>query len=112
MLFSLYKATLDDEIRRGLESSAYSEMEIEGVRCKLRRQIEERTRVTSGVLALFTAFDAMLVMTRSSVPVLIAMLVVEGLALYAAWYLQAGCLKRQFNKALRRGYPGFDHLKL
>ncbi|MFR4803069.1 MAG: hypothetical protein ACLT98_07010 [Eggerthellaceae bacterium] len=37
-------------------------------------------------------------------PVLIAMLVVEGLALYAAWYLQ-GCLKRQFN-ALRRGYPG------
>lgn len=37
MLFSLYKATLDDEIRRGLESSAYSEMEIEGVRCKLRR---------------------------------------------------------------------------
>lgn len=52
MLFSLYKATLDDEIRRGLESSAYSEMEIEGVRCKLRRQIEERTRATSGVLAL------------------------------------------------------------
>ena len=43
MLFSLYKATLDDEIRRGLESSAYSEMEIEGVRCKLRRQIEEIT---------------------------------------------------------------------
>lgn len=84
-------------------------MEIEGVRCKLRRQIEERT---SGVLALFAAFDAMLVMTKSSVPVLIAMLVVEGLALYAAWYLQAGCLKRQFNKALRRGYPGFDHLKL
>ena len=109
MLFSLYKATLDDEIRRGLESSAYSEMEIEGVRCKLRRQIEERTRATSGVLALFAAFDAM---TRSSVPVLIAMLVVEGLALYAAWYLQAGCLKRQFKKALRRGYPGFDHLKL
>lgn len=63
-------------------------------------------------LALFAAFDAMLVMTRSSVPVLIAMLVVEGLALYAAWYLQAGCLKRQFKKALRRGYPGFDHLKL
>ena len=94
MLFSLYKATLDDEIRRGLESSAYSEMEIEGVRCKLRRQIEERTRATSGVLALFAAFDAMLVMTKSSVPVLIAMLVVEGLALYAAWYLQAGCLKR------------------
>ena len=106
MLFSLYKATLDDGIRRGLESSAYSEMEIEGVRCKLRRQIEERTRATSGVLALFAAFDAMLVMTKSSVPVLIAMLVVEGLALYA------GCLKRQFNKALRRGYPGFDHLKL
>lgn len=95
-----------------MESSAYSEMEIEGVRCKLRRQIEERTRATSGVLALFAAFDAMLVMTRSSVPVLIAMLAVEGLALYAAWYLQAGCLKRQFNKALRRGYPGFDHLKL
>ena len=109
MLFSLYKATLDDEIRRGLESSAYSEMEIEGVRCKLRRQIEERTRATSGVLALFAA---MLVMTKSSVPVLIAMLVVEGLALYAAWYLQAGCLKRQFNNAMRRGYPGFDHLKL
>lgn len=109
MLFSLYKATLDDEIRRGLESSAYSEMEIEGVRCKLRRQIEERTRATGSVLALF---DAMLVMTKSSVPVLIVMLVVEGLALYAAWYLQAGCLKRQFNKALRRGYPGFDHLKL
>lgn len=40
------------------------------------------------------------------------MLVVEGLALYAAWYLQAGCFKRQFNKALWRGYPGFDHLKL
>ena len=103
MLFSLYKATLDDEIRRGLESSAYSEMEIEGVRCKL---------ATGGVLAIFAAFDAMLVMTKSSVPVLIAMLVVEGLALYAAWYLQAGCLKRQFNKALRRGYPGFDHLRL
>ena len=96
MLFSLYKATLDDEIRRGLESS---EMEIEGVRCKLRRQIEERTRATGGVLALFAAFDAMLVMTKSSVPVLISMLAVEGLALYAAWYLQAGCLKRQFNKA-------------
>lgn len=112
MLFSLYKATLDGEIRRGLESSTYSEMEIEGVRCKLRRQIEERTRATSGVLALFVAFDAMLVMTRSSVPVLISMLAVEGLALYAAWYLQAGCLKRQFNKALRRGYSGFDHLKL
>lgn len=112
MLFSLYKATLDDKIRRGLESSAYSEMEIEGVRCKLRRQIEERTRATGGVLAIFAAFDAMLVMTKSSVLVLIAMLVVEGLALYAAWYLQAGCLKRQFNKALRRGYPGFDHLKL
>ena len=41
----------------------------------------------------FAAFDAMLVMTKSSVPVLIAMLVVEGLALYAAWYLQAGCLQ-------------------
>ena len=54
----------------------------------------------------------MLVMIKSSVPVLIAMLVVEGLALYTAWYLQAGCLKRQFNKALRRGYPGLDHLKL
>ncbi len=36
----------------------------------------------------------------------------DGLALYAAWSLQAGCLKRQFNKALRRGYPGFDHVKL
>lgn len=112
MLFSLYKATLDDEIRRGLESSAYSEMEIEGVRCKLRRQIEERTRATGGVLALFAAFDAMLVMTRSSVPVLIVILAVEGLALYVAWYLQAGCLKRQFNKALHCGYPGFDHLRL
>ncbi len=112
MLFSLYKATLDDEIRRGLESSAYSEMEIEGVRCKLRRQIEERTRATSGVLALSAAFDAMLVMTKSSVPVLMAMLAVEGLALYVAWHLQAGCLKRQFNKALLRGYPGFDHLRL
>lgn len=56
MLFSLYKATLDDEIRRGF-----------------------------GILRV---------------------------SLYAAWYLQAGCLKRQFNKALRRGYPGFDHLKL
>lgn len=112
MLFSLYKATLDDDIRRGLESSAYSEMEIEGLRCQLRRQIEERSRATSGVLALFAAFDAMLVMTKSSVPVLIVMLAVEGLALYVAWYLQAGCLKRQFNKALRRGYPGFDHLRL
>jgi|GEM_PF-830133 len=112
MLFSLYKATLDGEIRRGLESSAYSEMEIEGVRCKLRRQIEERTRATGGVLALFAAFDAMLVMTKSSVPVLIVMLVVEGLALYAAWYLQAGGRKRRVQQALRRGYPRFDHLKL
>ncbi len=112
MLFSLYKATLDDDIRRGLESSAYSEMEIEGLRCQLRRQIEERSRATSGVLALFAAFDAMLVMTKSSVPVLIVMLAVEGLALYVAWYLQAGCLKWQFNKALHCGYPGFDHLRL
>lgn len=112
MLFSLCKATLDDEIKKGLESCEYSEMEVEGLRCKLRRQIEERTRATSGVLALFAAFDAMLVAAKSPVPVLIAMLPVEGLALYAAWYLQAGCLKRQFNKALRCGYPGFDHLKL
>ena len=42
MLFSLYKAKLDDDIRRGLESSAYSEMEIEGLRCQARRRIEER----------------------------------------------------------------------
>ncbi len=112
MLFSLYKATLDDDIRRGLESSAYSEMEVEGLHCQFRRQIEERSKATSGVLALFAAFDAMLVMTKSSVPVLIAMLAVEGLALYVAWYLQAGCLKRQFNKALRRGYPGSDRLRL
>ena len=69
MLFSLYKATLDDEIRRGLESSAYSEMEIEGVRCKLRRQIEERTRATSGVLALFAAFDAMLAVSYTHLDV-------------------------------------------
>ncbi len=39
-------------------------------------------------------------------------LAVAAGALYLAWYLQAGCLKRQFNTALRRGYPGFDHLKL
>ena len=112
MLFSLYKSTLDDDIRRGLDSSAYSEMEIEGLRCQLRRQIEERTRATSGALALFAAFDAMLGMSKSSVPVLMARLAVESLALYTAWYLQAGCLKRQFNKALHCGYPGFDHLKL
>lgn len=79
MLFSLYKATLDDGIRRGLESSAYSEMEIEGLRCQLRRQIEERSRATSGVLAFFAAFDAMLVMTKSSASVLIAMLAVRAL---------------------------------
>ena len=79
MLFSLYKATLDDEIRRGLESHEYSEMEIEGVRCKLRRQIEERTRATSGVLALLR-LRCHVGDDQEAVPVLIAMLVVEGLA--------------------------------
>ena len=100
-------AHMDESVRQGIVAARYTEMELEGIRCQLRRQVEERTRATAGVLAFFAAFDAMLVMTRSSVPVLIAMLAVEGLALYAAWYLQAGCLKRQFNKALRRGYPGF-----
>lgn len=112
MLFSLYAAEFDDDIRKGLESSTYSEMEIEGVRCKLRRQIDERSRATGGVLVLFAAFDAMFVMTKSSAFVLIAMLLVEGLALCVAWYLQVGRLKWQYNKALRRGYPGCEHLRL
>ena len=44
MLFSLYKATLDDEIRRGLESREYSEMEIE----RIGRRAFELARLRRG----------------------------------------------------------------
>lgn len=90
----------------------YTEMELEGIRCQLRRQVEERTKATAGVLALFAAFDAMLLMTKTAPFVLAAMLVVEGVALYAAWYLQAGRLKSQYDAALRRGYPRLERMRM
>lgn len=98
-------AHMDESVRQGIVAARYTEMELEGIRCQLRRQVEERTKATAGVLALFAAFDAMLLMTKTASFVLAAMLVVEGVALYAAWYLQAGRLKSQYNAALRRGYP-------
>lgn len=105
-------AHMDEGVRRGIAAGRYSEMELEGIRCQLRRQVEERTRATGGVLALFAAFDAMLFMTKTVPFVLAAMLVVEGIALYVAWYLQAGRLKSQYNAALRCGYPGLGRMRM
>ena len=105
-------AHMDESVRQGIVAARYTEMELEGIRCQLRRQVEERTKATAGVLAVFAAFDGMLVMTGSSPFVLAGMLAVEGIALYVAWYLQAGRLKSQYNAALRRGYPGFDRLRI
>lgn len=105
-------ARMDEGVRRGIIAARYSEMELEGVRCRLQRQVEERTRAMSGVLAVFAAFDGMLIMTGSSPFVLAGMLAVEGIALYVAWYLQAGRLKSQYNAALRRGYPGLERLRI
>lgn len=108
-------AHMDESVRQGIVAARYTEMELEGIRCQLRRQVEERTKATTGVLALFAAFDAfdaMLLMTKTAPFVLAAMLVVEGVALYAAWYLQAGRLKSQYNAALRRGYPRLERMRM
>ena len=105
-------AHMDESVRQGIVAARYTEMELEGIRCQLRRQVEERTRATAGVLAFFAAFDAMLLMTKTAPFVLAAMLVVEGVALYAAWYLQAGRLKSQYNAALRRGYPRLERMRM
>ena len=104
-------AHMDESVRQGIVAARYTEMELEGIRCQLRRQVEERTKATAGVLALFAAFDAMLLMTKTAPFVLAAMLVVEG-ALYAAWYLQAGRLQSQYNAALRRGYPRLERMRM
>ncbi len=105
-------AHMDESVRQSIVAARYTEMELEGIRCQLRRQVEERTRATAGVLAFFAAFDAMLLMTRTAPFVLAVMLVVEGVALYAAWYLQAGRLKSQYNAALRRGYPSLERMRM
>lgn len=101
-------AHMDESVRQGIVAARYTEMELEGIRCQLRRQVEGRTKATAGVLALFAAFDAMLLMTKTAPLVL----VVEGVALYAAWYLQAGRLKSQYNAALRRGCPRLERMRM
>ena len=105
-------ARMDESVRRGIIEGRYSEMELEGIRCGLQRQVEERTKASGAILGLFVAFDVMLVMSKTSPFVFAAMLIVEGLALYVAWYLQAGRLKSQYNAALRRGYPGLERLRI
>lgn len=112
MFLIFCRAQLDEDVRVRLETASYDEMELEGVRCRVRRIMDERARSLYGILAVFALFDIFLLMTRSSPFVLAAMASVEAFALGTAWNLQAGTIKRQYNAALMKGYPHMSGLRL
>lgn len=118
----LYVSRLDNDMREKIESGAYTEAEIEGIRGILQRTIDARMKAARGVIALFVAIDAFAAWAEffanpnPSLDVfaisLGSLVVIEVLIWWFVWNLQIGILKRGFNRAVERGYPQLMHCRL
>lgn len=111
----LYVSRLERDMRMDIERSRYSEMELEGIRCILQRTVDARGKAARIAAAVLVAFDTFYVWAEFfanpnhvmgafafSMTVLV---VLEVLIWWFVWFIQIGLLKRDFNRAVERGYP-------
>lgn len=118
----LYVSRLERDMRMDIERSRYSEMELEGIRCILQRTVDARGKAARIAAAVLVAFDAFYVWAEFftnpnhvmgafafSMTVLV---VLEVLIWWFVWFIQIGLLKRDFNRAVERGYPQLPHCRL
>lgn len=118
----LYISRLERDVRADIENSRYTEMEIEGIRCDLQRTVDARgkaARIAAAVLVvidvLFAAADLFANPNHSADVFMFSMsvlLVVEVLVWLFVWLIQIGLLKRDFNRAVERGYPQLTGCRL
>lgn len=118
----LYVSRLERNVRLDIENSRYTEMELEGIRCGLQRTVDARGKAAWIAAAVLVAFDAFYVWAEffanpnhvmgAFVFSMSLLVVVEVLVWWFVWLIQIGLLKRDFNRAVERGYPQLPHCRL
>lgn len=118
----LYVSRLERDMRMDIERSRYSEKELEGMRCILQRTVDARgkaARIAAAVLVVFDAFYVWVEFFANANHVMGAfvfsmtvLVVLEVLIWWFVWFIQIGLLKRDFNRAVERGYPQLPHCRL
>lgn len=117
MFFIITSAKLDKQVRKNIRNGNYSQEELERIHLELKDEIEEKKpglnqaktiliilAVIFIAFALTASFEDRFNLSDIVLSLLIVILVIGGIYLYIR-YAMIGKLKRQFNKAVNKGYP-------
>lgn len=118
----LHVSRLERDVRLDIENSRYTEMELEGICCGLQRTVDARGKAARIAAAVLVAFDAFYVWAEffanpnhvmgAFAFYMTVLVVLEVLIWWFVWLIQIGLLKRDFNRAVERGYPQLPHCRL
>ncbi|MBE6053278.1 MAG: hypothetical protein E7212_05085 [Clostridium sartagoforme] len=118
---TIYIAKLNKEVKRGIANHRYSLEEVEHVKANIGETINMRKKtfrfVIIGISVVVIALSILtLIQTdfnEAAIFSVLLMIPISVIIIVFAWFISAGHLKNQYNRAVKKGYPEhIDKLRL